>query len=53
MPAAMRAYHETGYRYAMMPDHTPRIAGDTSYGHIGRGFVVGYMRALMQAVGAE
>jgi len=37
----------------MMPDHTPRIAGDTGYGHIGRAFAIGYMRALMQAVGAE
>ena len=53
MVAAMRAYHEVGYRYAMMPDHTPRVAGDTDYGHIGRAFAVGHMRALMQAVGAD
>jgi len=53
MVAAMRAYRDTGYRYAMMPDHTPRIAGDSSYGHIGRAFALGYMRALMQALDAE
>ncbi len=53
MVAAMRAYHEVGYRYAMMPDHTPRIAGDTSYGHIGRGFALGYIRGLMDAMAAE
>ena len=50
MRAAMGAYHEVGYRYSMMPDHTPRVAGDTSYGHIGRAFAVGYMRALIQTV---
>ncbi len=51
MLAAMRAYHEVGYRYAMMPDHTPALAGDTPYGHRGRAFALGYMRALMDAVG--
>jgi len=52
MLAAMRAYHEVGYRFAMMPDHTPGIAGDTPYGHRGRAYAIGYMRGLMQAVGA-
>ncbi len=50
MLEAMRAYHEIGYRYAMMPDHTPRIAGDTPYGHRGRAYAIGYMRALIDAV---
>lgn len=50
MLAAMRAYREVGYRYAMMPDHTPAIAGDTPYGHRGRAFALGYMRALMDSV---
>jgi mannonate dehydratase len=52
MYAAMRAYHEVGYRYAMMPDHTPAIAGDTPWGHRGRAYALGYMRALMEAVAA-
>ena len=52
MLEAVRAYHEVGYRYAMMPDHTPHIAGDSPYGHRGRAYAIGYMRALMQAVGA-
>lgn len=52
MHAAMRAYHEVGYRYAMMPDHTPAIAGDTPWGHRGRAYALGYMRALMEAVAA-
>ncbi len=49
MLAAMRAYRDVGYRYAMMPDHTPAIAGDTPYGHRGRAYAIGYMRALMAA----
>ncbi len=53
MLRAMRAYHEVGYRYAMMPDHTPRVAGDTRYGHRGRAYALGYMRALMDAVGRD
>ncbi len=50
MLEAMRAYHEVGYRYAMMPDHTPRIAGDSPQGHRGRAYAIGYMRGLMEAV---
>ncbi len=53
MLEAIKAYHEVGYRYAIMPDHTPGIAGDTPYGHRGRAYAIGYMRGLMQAVGAE
>ncbi|MFW6155992.1 MAG: mannonate dehydratase [Armatimonadota bacterium] len=53
MLAAMRAYHEVGYQYALMPDHTPAVAGDTSYGHRGRAYAVGYMRALMDIVRSE
>lgn len=53
MLEAMRAYRDVGYRYAMMPDHTPKIAGDTRWGHRGRGYAIGYMRALVDAVGRE
>ncbi len=49
MVAAMQAYREIGYRYCMMPDHTPRVAGDSGYGHTGRAYALGYIRALMQA----
>ncbi len=53
MLAAMRAYSEVGYRYAIMPDHTPGVAGDTAYGHRGRAFALGYMRALIDAANRE
>ena len=53
MYEAMRAYRACGYEYAMMPDHTPMIAGDTAWGHRGRGYAIGYMRALMDVVNRE
>jgi mannonate dehydratase len=49
---AMKAYHEVGFDGVMRPDHTPHIAGDSHYGHRGRAYAVGYMRALMQMVEA-
>ena len=52
MLAAMRAYKEVGYAGTIMPDHTPMVAGDSPWGHRGRAFALGYMKALMQAVGA-
>ncbi len=51
MLEAMKVYKSFGYRYAMMPDHTPGIVGDSRWGHIGRAYALGYMRALMKAVG--
>ncbi|MBI3946447.1 MAG: mannonate dehydratase [Armatimonadetes bacterium] len=54
MYAAMKVYHETGYRYALMPDHWPRIAGDTQQPSLAsRAYALGYIKALMQAVGAK
>jgi len=56
MIAAMRLYHEFGYRYALMPDHWPKLAapsgrpGDTPLGHASRAYAHGYIKALMQAV---
>ena len=52
MLEAMRTYKEVGYRGTIMPDHTPKIVGDTAWGHRGRAFALGYMKALMKAVGA-
>jgi len=53
MLAAMRAFKEVGFTGMLMPDHTPRTIGDTSYGHRGRAFALGYIKALMKAVGYE
>ena len=53
MVAAMRAYQEVGYRGTIMPDHTPRVADDSPFGHRGRAFALGYIRALMQVFGMD
>jgi len=53
MVAAMALYQEFGYKYAMMPDHWPKLTGDTEWGYASRAYAHGYMKALMQTVGAK
>ncbi|MBM3800859.1 MAG: TIM barrel protein [Acidimicrobiia bacterium] len=52
MVQAMKTYKEAGYTGPFVSDHTPKVEGDTPWGHIGRTFSLGYMRALVQAVNA-
>jgi mannonate dehydratase len=52
MLAAMRVYKEVGYQGPFVSDHTPRVEGDTAWGHIGRTFSHGYMCGLVHAVNA-
>ncbi len=49
---AMKAYRQVGYQGPFVSDHTPRVEGDTPWGHRGRSFSLGYMRALVHAVNA-
>jgi mannonate dehydratase len=49
---AMRTYHEVGYQGPIVSDHTPRVEGDTPWGHRGRTYSHGYMRGLIHAVNA-
>lgn len=49
---AMKVWSEVGYDGPMMPDHYGRIVGDSRYGHRARARAIGYMKALMMAVGA-
>jgi mannonate dehydratase len=53
MQAAMALYQEFGYKYAMMPDHWPKLTGDAPLGLASRAYALGYMKALMQVVGAK
>ena len=53
MLEAMQVYHEIGYRYAIMPDHWPKLTGDTPLGLASRAYAHGYIKAGMQAVGAK
>jgi mannonate dehydratase len=48
----MKTYREVGYLGPMVSDHTPGVEGDTAWGHRGRTFSHGYMRALVQAANA-
>ena len=52
MLEAMRAYKEADFDGVITPDHTPRVEGDSGYGYRGRAFALGYIKALMQTVGA-
>ena len=52
MLKAMRVYKEIGYDGMMMPDHVPKIAGDTQGLHA-YSFTFGYIKALIAAVSAE
>jgi mannonate dehydratase len=53
MLQAMKTYRGVGYTGPFVSDHTPRMEGDTAWGHRGRTFSHGYMRALVQAVNAQ
>ena len=50
MIAALKAYRDAGYEGVITPDHTPRVIEDSTYGHRGRAFALGYIRASMQAL---
>jgi len=47
---AMKAYKEVGFDGPLIADHVPRMIDDTPWGHRGRAYAIGYMRALMQVV---
>jgi mannonate dehydratase len=51
MLACLRVYKEVGYAGMLMPDHVPMIEGDAG-GRQAFAFAFGYIRGLMQAVGA-
>ncbi len=50
MLEAMKTYKAVGYTGPFVSDHTPPVEGDTGWGHIGRSYSHGYMRALVHAV---
>lgn len=49
MLQVMKTYRAVGYQGPIVSDHTPGMEGDTRWGHRGRTFSHGYMRALIQA----
>jgi mannonate dehydratase len=52
MLEALKTYRAAGYAGPFVSDHTPRVEGDTPWGHRGRTYSHGYMRALVQALNA-
>jgi len=52
MLQVMKTYRDAGYSGPIVSDHTPGMEGDTRWGHRGRTFSHGYMRALVQGVNA-
>lgn len=59
MYAAMKAYHDIGYKGPIRPDHVPTMAGDSNekpgpgYSTIGTLFAIGYMRGLIESIAKE
>ena len=49
MLRAIRVYKETGYKYMLMPDHVPGLAGDNA-SRVGFAYYYGYINAAMQMV---
>lgn len=50
---ALKVWKEVGFDGPMIPDHLPRVVGDSEYAHRARAHAIGYMKALMTAVGVE
>ena len=46
----MRTLKEVGFSGFIITDHVPAMAGDTPWGHRGRAYAVGYIRALIDVV---
>lgn len=45
--AVVRALHEVGFGGFLITDHVPRMVDDTAWGHRGRAYAIGYIRALI------
>ncbi len=52
MIQAARVYKEVGYNGMLMPDHVPKIEGDTG-GRQAFAFGYGYIRAVLQMIESE
>jgi mannonate dehydratase len=45
----IRALRRVGFAEFIIDDHTPRLVGDTAWGHRGRAHAIGYLQALLHA----
>ena len=49
---AVKVYKEVDYKYMLMPDHVPAIAGDNPR-IVGFAFCYGYIQGLLQALDSD
>jgi mannonate dehydratase len=47
-PVVIRALRRAGFDGFILDDHTPSLVGDSSYGHRGRSFALGYIEGLIE-----
>lgn len=50
MLRTLQVYHAAGYEGTVQPAPPPGLVGDTTWGHKGQAFNLGYIRALLQVV---
>ena len=48
--ATVRALREIDFHGFLIPDHVPKMEGDTPWGHRARAWTVGYIQALLTAI---
>lgn len=48
--AVVRTFREAGFEGVLFPDHVPQMDGDSPWGHRGRAYAVGYLKALVDLV---
>jgi len=51
--AVVRKLKEVGFRGFIIDDHVPRFVNDSPYGHRGRAYALGYLKALLQVVNSD
>ena len=50
MAEVLLALKQSGFTGFLIPDHVPHMVDDTPWGHRGRAYAIGYMKALLQVV---
>ena len=51
MPEVIKTLAEVGFTGFLIPDHVPHMVDDTRWGHRGRAYAIGYMKALLEVFG--
>lgn len=51
--SVVQALRQAGFDGFILDDHTPRLVGDTEWGHRGRAHAVGYIQGLIEATAPQ